>query len=119
MATRSTLNGVRTVFPSTCVGDSRIGKLADRYADYDAIPLLKRNGAVKCGAAGYWYVDADLLARLRDEFDRAEGRFVQVIDNIRQVAEDAVSGAGKVALVGALLVAAYLFLPSLVRGGKR
>jgi hypothetical protein len=106
MAERSTLNGVRTVFPC---GD-KYGKLADRYADYSAIPLLKRLGAQQCGAAGYWYVDADLAARLRDEYDRATDATVKVVDEIRQGAENLVGSAGKWALVvGALyLVGQFL-----------
>jgi len=117
MATKSTLEGVRTVFPSTCTNDSRVGMLADRYTSYDAIPLLKRAGAVQCGAAGYWYTNADLLATLRDEYDRTTDQVVKVVDDVRQGAENLLSGAGKWVLVAA---AAYVLLPLLFRprGGR-
>ena len=109
MATK--LEGVRTRFPTTCTKDaSKIGTLADRYTSYDAIPLLKRFSAQQCGAAGYWYVDADLSARLRDEYDQVSGAVVQVIDNVRQGAEDFVSGAGKWLLfAGAAYLAVVFF----------
>jgi hypothetical protein len=107
---RSTLNGVRTVFPSTCVDSSRVGMLADRYADYSAIPLLKRIGAMQCGAAGYWYVNADIGATLRDEYDRATDQTVKVIDNVRAAAEGALGSVGKLALLaGAAFLALNFF----------
>lgn len=96
---------VRTRFPC----GPNAGSLADRYPNYDAIPYLKRVGsnAIQCGAAGYWYVDADLSARVRDDVDVATGVAVQVVDNVRQSAEDFLGGAGKFVLLGGL---AYLVL---------
>lgn len=83
---------VRTRFPC----GPNAGSLADRYPNYDAIPLLKRIGsnAIQCGAAGYWYVDADLSARLRDDVDVATGAAVQVVDQ----AASAVTGGASTAL---------------------
>lgn len=98
------MEGVRTRFPC---GEQQ-GKLADRYTRYDAVPLLRRVGfhATQCGSAGYWYVDADASARLRDAVDTTTGQIVQVVDNVRQGAEDLLSGAGKwVALAAAAYVA--------------
>ena len=112
MAERSTLNGVRTVFPC----GPKTGTLADRYADYSAIPLLKRFGAQQCGAAGYWYVDADLAARLRDEYDRATDSVVKVIDNVREVAENALGSVGKYALIAGGILLAFNILS---RGNRR
>lgn len=83
---------VRTRFPC----GPNTGQLADRYASYSDIPLLKRIGsnAIQCGAAGYWYVDADLSARLRDGVDQATGAAVQVIDQ----ASDAITGGASTAV---------------------
>lgn len=104
MATK--LEGVRTVFPS----GPNAGQPADRYTSYDEIPILKRIGAQQLGGAGFWYVRANLGARLRREWDVVSGQFVQVVDEIRQGAEGLVSGAGKWVLLGGVvyLVGAYL-----------
>lgn len=89
---------VRTRFPC----GPQQGLLADRYASYDDIPLLKRVGshATQCGSAGYWYVDADMSARLRDGIDVASGEAIQVIDT----AASAVQGnVAKFALAAGVL----------------
>lgn len=102
------MEGVRTRFPCGV----QQGKLADRYTTYGAIPMLRRVGfhATQCGAAGYWYVDADLSARLRDAVDETTGAAVQVIDNVRQSAENFVSGAGKYVLIAAAAYVALQFI---------
>ena len=85
-------DAVRTRFPC----GPNTGQLADRYPTYDDIPLLKRIGsnAIQCGAAGYWYVDADLAAQLRDATDVATGEAIQVLDT----ASSAITGGASTAL---------------------
>jgi hypothetical protein len=70
--------------------------LADRYPTYSDIPLLKRIGsnAIQCGAAGYWYVDADLSAQIRDGVDVATGEAIQVLDT----ASSAITGGASTAV---------------------
>lgn len=96
---------VRTRFPC----GPNVGLLADRYDTYNDIPLLKRIGsnAIQCGAAGYWYVDADLSARVRDGVDIVSGEAIQVVDQVSDAATNFVSGAGKWVLLGGL---AYLVI---------
>src|SRR4051812_28990297 len=96
---------VRTRFPC----GPRVGELADRYASYDDIPFLKRVGsnATQCGSAGYWYVDADLSAQLRDGIDVATGEAIQVVDKVSDAALSFTSGVGKWALFAGV---AYLVL---------
>lgn len=93
MSTVPATEGVRTRFPC----GPNAGNLADRYTSYDQIPILKRIGsnAIQCGAAGYWYVDADLSAQLRDATDIATGEAVQVID---QASSAITSGASSTAV---------------------
>jgi hypothetical protein len=95
---------VRTRFPC----GPNAGKLADRYATYSDIPLLKRIGsnAIQCGAAGYWYVDADLSARLRDATDEATGAAIQVIDEASSAITGGASTAMKFGIAAGVL---YLF----------
>lgn len=112
----TTLEGVRTRFPC----GPNAGKLADRYSSYDKIPLLKRIGsnAIQCGAAGYWYVDADLSARLRDAVDIATGQTWQVIDDVGNATSGIVASVGKWAIA---TVAGYALIQALFnkRGGNR
>lgn len=92
---------VRTRFPC----GPNTGKLADRYPTYDDIPYLKRIGsnAIQCGAAGYWYVDADLSAQLRDAVDVTTGEAVQVIDQVSSSITGGASTAVKWGLVAGVL----------------
>lgn len=98
--------GVRTRFP---LGSPQAGLLADRYSSYSAIPLLRRVGfhAQQIGAAGFWYVDADLSARLRDAIDTATGQAVQVIDRASDAVASFAGGVGKWVMLAGV---AYLVL---------
>lgn len=99
---------VRTRFPC----GPNAGQLADRYPNYDAIPYLKRIGssAIQCGAAGYWYVDADLSARVRDDVDVATGAAVQVIDQASAAITGGASTALKWGIAAGLLYIAGQFI---------
>ena len=103
---------VRTRFPC----GPNAGQLADRYSTYDDIPLLKRIGsnAIQCGAAGYWYVDADLSAQLRDGIDEATGAAVQVIDT----ASSAITGGASTAVKWGI-AAGVLYLVGQFIGRRR
>lgn len=103
---------VRTRFPC----GPNTGALADRYATYDDIPYLKRVGsnAIQCGAAGYWYVDADLSAQLRDTVDVATGEAVQVIDE----ASSAITGGASTAIKWGI-AAGVLYLVGQFIGRRR
>lgn len=109
------LEGVRTRFPC----GPNAGKLADRYSAYDKIPLLKRVGsnAIQCGSAGFWYVDANLSAQLRDAVDIATGQTWKVVDDIGNTTTGIVASVGKWALA---TVAGYALVKVLFeRGGNR
>lgn len=108
----ATTSVVRTRFPC----GPNAGQLADRYPNYDAIPLLKRIGsnAIQCGAAGFWYVDADLTAQLRDDVDQATGTAIQVIDQ----ASTAITGGASTAVKWGVAAAA-LYLVGQFIGRRR
>lgn len=96
-------DAVRTRFPC----GPNTGSLADRYPTYDDIPILKRVGsnAIQCGAAGFWYVDADLGAQLRDDVDVATGEAIQVVDTASSAITGGASTVAKYAVaLGALYI---------------
>lgn len=94
-------DAVRTRFPC----GPNTGLLADRYPTYDDIPLLKRIGsnAIQCGAAGFWYVNADLSAQLRDGVDVVTGEAIQVIDTTSSAITGGASTAVKWGIVAGAL----------------
>jgi hypothetical protein len=102
---------VRTRFPC----GPNTGTLADRYPTYDDIPYLSRVGsnAIQCGAAGYWYVDADLSARLRDDVDVATGEAIQVLDT----ASSAITGGASTAVKWGIAAAALYLIGQFI--GRR